>query len=97
MLLASMMVNAIVPVIARDVGASVPQAVWMISGNLLALALGVALGSSATDVFGVRRSYLLASAGLCWLPYCSFWLATGYSPTCAAWRGGISICLGASC
>lgn len=62
MLLASMMVNAIVPVIARDVGASVPQAVWMISGNLLALAVGVALGGSATDVFGVRRSYLLGMA-----------------------------------
>ncbi|MBV9011518.1 MAG: MFS transporter [Pseudonocardiales bacterium] len=62
MLLASMMVNAIVPVIARDVGASVSQAVWMISGNLLALAVGVVLGGSATDVFGVRRSYLFGMA-----------------------------------
>lgn len=62
MLLASMMVNAIVPVIARDIGASVSQAVWMISGNLLTLAVGVALGGSATDVFGVRRSYLLGMA-----------------------------------
>jgi MFS transporter, DHA2 family, metal-tetracycline-proton antiporter len=57
MLLASMMVNAILPVIARDIGASVSQAVWVISGNLLALAVGVVLGGSATDVFGVRRSY----------------------------------------
>ena len=62
MLSASTMVNAILPVITHDLGASVPHAVWMISGNLLALAVGVALGGSATDVFGVRRSYLLGMA-----------------------------------
>lgn len=61
-LLPSSMVNIILPMIAADVEASLPDAAWVVSGNLLALAVGVALGGPAADVFGVRRAYFTGLA-----------------------------------
>jgi len=51
------------PTIAKDLGADPSLLVWLISGPTMAMALSSATAGKLGDVFGHRRTYLLAMAG----------------------------------
>ena len=53
----SSMVNVVVPVIGRDYGVTEAQVGWVITGFLLAFAIGIPLYGRAADVFGIRRAF----------------------------------------
>ena len=55
----SSMVNVAVPVIREDFGASEAQVGWVITGFLLMYAVGIPLYGRASDVFSLRRAFIL--------------------------------------
>jgi len=57
--LASSMVNVALPVIGEEFKAPDGQVGWVVTGNLLALAVCTPLAGRASDVFGLRRVFLL--------------------------------------
>jgi len=57
----SSMVNVVVPVIGRDYGVTEAQVGWVITGFLLAFAIGIPLYGRVADVFSIRRAF---TAGL---------------------------------
>jgi DHA2 family metal-tetracycline-proton antiporter-like MFS transporter len=56
------MVNVVVPVIGEDYGVKEAQVGWVITGFLLAFAVGIPLYGRAADVFGVRRVFVAGLA-----------------------------------
>jgi DHA2 family metal-tetracycline-proton antiporter-like MFS transporter len=53
----SSMVNVVVPVIGRDYGVAEAQVGWVITGFLLAFAVGIPLYGRVADVFSIRRAF----------------------------------------
>jgi MFS transporter, DHA2 family, metal-tetracycline-proton antiporter len=53
----SSMVNVVVPVIGRDYGVTEAQVGWVITGFLLAFAVGIPLYGRVADVFSIRRAF----------------------------------------
>ncbi len=58
----SSMVNVVVPVIGRDYGVTEAQVGWVITGFLLAYAVGIPLYGRAADVFSIRRAFVAGLA-----------------------------------
>ena len=56
------MVNVVVPVIGEDYGVTEAQVGWVITGFLLAFAVGIPLYGRAADVFGIRRAFVAGLA-----------------------------------
>jgi MFS family permease len=56
------MVNVVVPVIGQDYGATEAQVGWVITGFLLAFAVGIPLYGRAADVFSVRSAFVAGLA-----------------------------------
>jgi len=53
----SSMVNVVVPVIGMDYGVTEAQVGWVITGFLLAFAIGIPLFGRVADVFSIRRAF----------------------------------------
>ena len=53
----SSMVNVVVPVIGKDYGVAEAQVGWVITGFLLAFAVGIPLYGRVADVFSIRRAF----------------------------------------
>jgi len=58
----SSMVNVVVPVIGRDFGVTEAPVGWVITGYLLAYAVGIPLYGRAADVFSIRRAFIVGLA-----------------------------------
>ena len=56
------MVNVVVPVIGEEYGVTEAQVGWVITGFLLAFAIGIPLYGRAADVFSVRRAFIAGLA-----------------------------------
>ncbi len=56
------MVNVVVPVIGEDYGVTEAQVGWVITGFLLAFAVGIPLYGRAADIFGIRRAFVVGLA-----------------------------------
>ena len=53
----SSMVNVVVPIIESDYGVTEAQVGWVITGFLLAFAIGIPLYGRVADVFSIRRAF----------------------------------------
>jgi MFS transporter, DHA2 family, metal-tetracycline-proton antiporter len=58
----SSMVNVAIPLIREDFGASEAQVSWVITGYLLLYAVGIPLYGRASDIFSLRRAFVLGLA-----------------------------------
>ena len=58
----SSMVNVAIPLIREDFGASEAQVGWVITGYLLLYAVGIPLYGRASDIFSLRRAFVLGLA-----------------------------------
>jgi DHA2 family metal-tetracycline-proton antiporter-like MFS transporter len=58
----SSMVNVAIPLIRGDFGASEAQVGWVITGYLLLYAVGIPLYGRASDIFSLRRAFVLGLA-----------------------------------
>jgi DHA2 family metal-tetracycline-proton antiporter-like MFS transporter len=58
----SSMVNVAIPLIRQDFGASEAQVGWVITGYLLLYAVGIPLYGRASDIFSLRRAFVLGLA-----------------------------------
>ena len=58
----SSMVNVAIPLIRQDFGASEAQVGWVITGYLLLYAVGIPLYGRASDIFSLRRTFVLGLA-----------------------------------
>ena len=61
--LTSSMVNAVLPVVRAEFGASPAHVGWIVSGYVLANAVGVPLYGRVSDLLGVRRVFTLGLVG----------------------------------
>lgn len=57
------MINVVIPVIRAEFGASPAVIGWVVTGYLLAYAVGVPLLGRASDRYGVRRLFVIGLAG----------------------------------
>lgn len=57
------MVNVVIPTIRAEFGASAAQAGWVVTGFALAFAVSVPLYGRVSDLFGVRRVFVLGVLG----------------------------------
>lgn len=58
----SSMVNVAIPLIREDFGTSEAQVSWVITGYLLLYAVGIPLYGRASDIFSLRRAFVLGLA-----------------------------------
>lgn len=57
------MINVVIPIIRAEFGASAAQVGWIVTGYVLAYAIGVPLYGRISDLFGVRRVFVLGLLG----------------------------------
>src|SRR5690606_2046091 len=57
------MINVVIPVIRAEFGASPALIGWVVTGYLLAYAVGVPLLGRASDRYGVRRLFVMGLSG----------------------------------
>ena len=61
--LTSSMVNVVLPIMRAEFGASAAHVGWIVTGYVLANAVGVPLYGRVSDLYGVRRVFTLGLVG----------------------------------